>query len=171
MSNGFYDQRGNWIPQASRGQFITPGHLAPGEHTMVMGHCRDDRGRSYLAAELAREARKEKPLTSDELDLLCSYARGPRIWDAAELVPGVYALEDKGLIERVPGSPAHRLTELGRGVVDCDVTDADLAGLGTEAASAGDLEQAGLASAALDGDKYARAECARVILTYRREQT
>lgn len=50
------------------------------------------------------------------------------------------------------------------------VTDEDIAALEQEAASAGDAEQVTLCRAALDGRPTARAECARVILSYRLEQ-
>lgn len=47
-------------------------------------------------------------------NLLASYARGPRIWDAASLLPEVTELADAGLIEPVPGSAAYQLTSAGR---------------------------------------------------------
>jgi hypothetical protein len=50
-------------------------------------------------------------LNLGELDLLASYAGGPRIWDAADIVPTVYALAERGLIE-----PA--MTDLGDGPVN-----------------------------------------------------
>jgi DNA-binding PadR family transcriptional regulator len=50
----------------------------------------------------------------NELDLLRSYESGPRIWDAAAILPGVYALETKGLIEPTGTSGAYQLTEAGR---------------------------------------------------------
>ena len=60
-------------------------------------------------------------ITPDELRLLRSYADGPRIWDAASLVPTVHRLEDLGLIERKPtpegGSSARQLTARGRQVL------------------------------------------------------
>jgi DNA-binding MarR family transcriptional regulator len=52
----------------------------------------------------------------DALSLLRSYEKGPRIWDASAVLPGVYSLEGKGLIE-VAGDPragAYQLTEAGR---------------------------------------------------------
>jgi len=73
-------------------------------------------------------------ITGNELDMLRSYASGPRIWDAAELMPAVWKLQDLGLIEPAPpaedGSPPSRgvrqLTAKGRQV---------LAGTGTEGAT------------------------------------
>lgn len=50
-------------------------------------------------------------LTAGDLDLLRSYAGGPRIWDAASILPAVYRLAGEGLIE-----PA--LTDLGDGPED-----------------------------------------------------
>jgi hypothetical protein len=49
-----------------------------------------------------------------DLDLLATYADGPRIWDAASLIPDVYELERLGLIERVPNrNGAFQLTAKG----------------------------------------------------------
>jgi hypothetical protein len=64
-------------------------------------------------------------LVPDDLDMLRSYADGPRIWDATSLLPAVYRLADQGLIELAPpeddGSPpsrgAYRLTAAGRAVL------------------------------------------------------
>jgi DNA-binding PadR family transcriptional regulator len=64
-------------------------------------------------------------MTPDDQNLLRSYASGPRIWDAASIVPGVYRLEGQGLIEPAPpeddGSPpsrgAYQLTAKGRRVL------------------------------------------------------
>lgn len=59
-------------------------------------------------------------VTPDELDMLRSYADGPRIWDAASLVPTVTALVDKKLIRachRWAGDKACELTDLGREVL------------------------------------------------------
>ena len=54
-------------------------------------------------------------MTEGELELLRSYANGPRIWDAASIVPQVWALADKGLIEPVDANGrAYRLTGAGR---------------------------------------------------------
>jgi DNA-binding PadR family transcriptional regulator len=51
----------------------------------------------------------------DELQLLASYADGPRIWDAASLFPTVMSLHDRGLIEPVTqDGVAFRLTDAGR---------------------------------------------------------
>lgn len=56
----------------------------------------------------------DKP-AKDELDLLRSYEKGPRIWDATAILPAVCALADKGLIEPVTGTNgAYQLTEAGR---------------------------------------------------------
>ena len=64
-----------------------------------------------------------KEITRNELDMLRSYASGPRIWDAAELMPALWKLQD--LIEPAPpaedGSPPSRgvrqLTAKGRQVL------------------------------------------------------
>jgi hypothetical protein len=53
-------------------------------------------------------------LTAGELDLLRSYAKGRRIWDATAILPGVFALARKGLIEPAGTSGAYQLTEAGR---------------------------------------------------------
>ena len=54
-------------------------------------------------------------MTAEE-ELLRSYENGPRIWDATALLPVVWALENKGLVEPVgPGNfLAYQLTEKGR---------------------------------------------------------
>jgi|SRR5215472_6877725 len=70
-------------------------------------------------------------LTKNELDVLRSYASGPKIWDAASLQDNVSRLRDLGLIEPVPdpGRPGvSRITPAGRRVLDSipfDVTLAD----------------------------------------------
>jgi hypothetical protein len=57
-------------------------------------------------------------LSEQELDMLRSYADGPRIWDAAVLVPVVFALADRGLTEPVHGrSGVYQLTDRGREVL------------------------------------------------------
>jgi hypothetical protein len=49
------------------------------------------------------------------LELLRTYASGPRIWDAAEILARVHDLADWGLIELVPGRDgAYQLTQKGR---------------------------------------------------------
>lgn len=50
-----------------------------------------------------------------DLELLRSYASGPKIWDATAILPGVWALADRGLIEPV-GDEArkYQLTTAGR---------------------------------------------------------
>lgn len=54
-------------------------------------------------------------MTKDELDLLRSYENGPRIWDASAILPKVYKLAERKLIEPVSQSGyAYQLTELGR---------------------------------------------------------
>ena len=55
-------------------------------------------------------------MTPDEQSLLRSYAAGPRIWDAASLLPAVISLANQGLIEPCPGElrAAYQLTEQGR---------------------------------------------------------
>jgi len=53
-----------------------------------------------------------------DLDLLRSYEDGPKIWDATSILPGVYALEDKGLIEPVGCSGAYQLTGAGHAELD-----------------------------------------------------
>lgn len=52
-------------------------------------------------------------MTEDELALLRSYEKGPRIWDAASIVPAVYALKEKGLIKSEDGY-RYQLTGAGR---------------------------------------------------------
>lgn len=56
--------------------------------------------------------------TGRDLELLSSYANGPRIWDAASIMPDVHSLHDQGLIEPVAGIDgnrgAYQLTEAGR---------------------------------------------------------
>lgn len=56
-------------------------------------------------------------LTREQRDLLGSYEGGPRIWDAASIVPTVFELTDMGLIETIHGQTARQLTELGRQVL------------------------------------------------------
>lgn len=54
-------------------------------------------------------------MTKDELELLRSYEKGPRIWDAAEIMARVWVLEDKGLIEPVDAEGRrYQLTDAGR---------------------------------------------------------
>jgi hypothetical protein len=63
-----------------------------------------------------RQTGERKPISDDEFALLRSYENGPKIWDATAILPGVWALEAKGLIEPFgderPG--VYRLTETGR---------------------------------------------------------
>lgn len=59
-------------------------------------------------------------------DLLRSYASGPKIWDAAAIVPDVFALADAGLIEPAPGSNSrYALTEAGRKALELPDTEQD----------------------------------------------
>lgn len=51
---------------------------------------------------------------SVDMELLRSYVSGPKIWDAASLLPSVYSLEDQGLIEMVGNSLLYQLTGAGR---------------------------------------------------------
>lgn len=55
-------------------------------------------------------------MNKEEASLLRSYANGPRIWDASAILPGVWALAGKGLIEPVGDERAgvYQLTEAGR---------------------------------------------------------
>jgi len=53
-------------------------------------------------------------ISADDLRLLRSYRKGPRIWDAADILPRVWELAGRGLIEQVPDSLAYRLTNAGR---------------------------------------------------------
>jgi hypothetical protein len=56
--------------------------------------------------------------SGNELDLLRSYENGPRIWDATEVLPRVWALADKGLVEPCGDSfVAYQLTDAGRAVL------------------------------------------------------
>lgn len=67
-----------------------------------------------------------KTVTEHELLLLRSYENGPRIWDAAAIVPEVFALADKGLIEPVDmNGRRYQLTEAGRGELAEDDTRKD----------------------------------------------
>jgi len=59
-------------------------------------------------------------LPKELLDLLKSYVDGPRIWDASSILPKVYVLENKGLIERDGNRGAYRLTDLGRMELDIE---------------------------------------------------
>jgi hypothetical protein len=55
--------------------------------------------------------------THTEIELLRSYASGPRIWDATALEDAVFSLAEAGLIEPDPGNSsswAFRLTDAGR---------------------------------------------------------
>jgi hypothetical protein len=55
--------------------------------------------------------------THTEIELLRSYASGPRIWDATALEDAVFNLAEAGLIEPDPGNSsswAFRLTDAGR---------------------------------------------------------
>jgi hypothetical protein len=53
-------------------------------------------------------------LSASGLDLLRSYADGPRIWDAAGIMPRVWELAERGLIEPVPDrGGAYQLTSKG----------------------------------------------------------
>jgi hypothetical protein len=66
-----------------------------------------------------RSVPDERALTAGELDLLRSYDRGPRIWDATVLARKVFGLESLGLIEPDPDIlSAYRLTAKGRRVLD-----------------------------------------------------
>jgi DNA-binding PadR family transcriptional regulator len=57
-------------------------------------------------------------MDENELRLLGSYADGPKIWDAAILVPTVFSLADQGLIEpHQDRSGVYQLTERGRQVL------------------------------------------------------
>lgn len=47
-------------------------------------------------------------------ELLRSYSGGPRIWDAAAILPDVWELEHQGLIEPSGDSGAYRMTPSGR---------------------------------------------------------
>lgn len=54
-------------------------------------------------------------LSASALDLLRSSADGPRIWDAAEIVPRVFELAGQGLIEPIPDrGGAYQLTSKGQ---------------------------------------------------------
>lgn len=64
-------------------------------------------------AQISRALPPPPALDPGELSLLRSYADGPRIWDAAAVLPEVLALYDRGLIEPAHGA-AFRLTGLGR---------------------------------------------------------
>jgi len=54
-------------------------------------------------------------MTDRELDLLRSYEDGPRIWDAAVLMPLVHSLHEQGLIEPHQDRPGvYQITQAGR---------------------------------------------------------
>jgi hypothetical protein len=58
---------------------------------------------------------KAEVVTDDELDLLRSYENGPRIWDATVILPKVWTLAAKGLIEPTDADGyRYQLTEAGR---------------------------------------------------------
>lgn len=66
------------------------------------------------ADRLWAKAGRDPGMAKSELELLRSYENGPRIWDAAALLPVVTSLWGQGLIEPRPGSGgAYRLTEAG----------------------------------------------------------
>jgi hypothetical protein len=56
-------------------------------------------------------------LTKDALRLLRTYEQGPRIWDAAAILPVVWVLAGKGLIKPAGDSGAYEITESGRRVL------------------------------------------------------
>jgi hypothetical protein len=59
-----------------------------------------------------------------DVQLLQSYKNGPRIWDAAEIVPRVFELAGQGLIEPVPDrGGAYQLTSAGRKRLELKVGD------------------------------------------------
>lgn len=63
-------------------------------------------------------------LNASGLDLLQSYKNGPRIWDAAEIMPRVFDLAAQGLIEPVPDrGGAYQLTSAGRKRLELKVGD------------------------------------------------
>jgi hypothetical protein len=58
---------------------------------------------------------REGKMTKNHLDLLRSYGNGPKIWDATAMLPDVYALEAKGLVEQVGHEGfLYQLTGAGR---------------------------------------------------------
>lgn len=63
---------------------------------------------SYLA-----RVRRQREAGID-LDLLRSYAAGPRIWDAMSIQEAVHELTRLGLIEPVNNSGLYQLTDAGR---------------------------------------------------------
>jgi len=74
------------------------------------GYCITPAGERFLA-----ENGEAANLPKNELDFLRSYENGPRVWDATALLPGVHALQAKGLIEPVnAGGYLYQLTETGR---------------------------------------------------------
>lgn len=60
-------------------------------------------------------AREQVAMTENELQLLRSYENGPRIWDATAILPAVYDLAGKGLIEPAGDNGAYKLTAAGTG--------------------------------------------------------
>lgn len=56
-------------------------------------------------------------LSAGLMNLLRSYEKGPKIWDAASILPDVYRLAERGLITPLGSSGAHRLTDAGCAVL------------------------------------------------------
>lgn len=58
-------------------------------------------------------------MTGRELELLRSYASGPKIWDATAILPDVYALVAKKLIEPAGQDGfLYQLTDAGRAALE-----------------------------------------------------
>lgn len=56
-------------------------------------------------------------LSAGLMNLLRSYEKGPKIWDATSILPDVYRLAERGLITPLGSSGAHRLTDAGRAML------------------------------------------------------
>jgi DNA-binding PadR family transcriptional regulator len=93
-------------------------------------------------------------MNPEDRDLLRSYENGPRIWDAAAILPAVHRLYGQGLIEPAPpaedGSArstyCYQLTDAGREALRQEdlpqYTGAELAAIRAELDAAG-IERAG----------------------------
>jgi hypothetical protein len=99
----------------------------------VMDDAARDRVDSWVIAGKAIEQlrREGSELNPEDMDLLRSYANGPRIWDATAIVPAVFRLHGQGLIEPAPpaedGSArstyCYQLTDAGRQVLGQEDTE------------------------------------------------
>jgi hypothetical protein len=91
------------------------GHGGPFTVTVTVA-CQDSGSVSPVWAAMDDGFQSARSTLAPPLELLlATYADGPRIWDAAVMVPGVFELERLGLIEPVPGrGGAYQLTSAGQ---------------------------------------------------------